>query len=220
MWAESGGLGGSRPSRAQALRSAINLQTRPNDPHERLSLSPSLSLSFPLSPSPFLSLSPSPTLLSSVTLVLESLDRGSRNHVDTLDLVFDIASPIYSFCRPENMLSFVLAPTATHSHPQKIAEARISHDIASLVILQRRAYVVFLCARGSRFQGLRCNVTHISFQYRAAHQHILRVRSELLCVWKVMHQPHVGIPRFRGRVSVSEFTIKSMSSNTQIRIFT
>ena len=42
-------------------------------------------------------------LFRAVRLVLASLERGSRQHVDTLDVLFDLASPIYSFCREENM---------------------------------------------------------------------------------------------------------------------
>ena len=38
-----------------------------------------------------------------VQLVLASLERGSRQHIDTLDILFDLSSPIYAFCRPENL---------------------------------------------------------------------------------------------------------------------
>jgi hypothetical protein len=38
-----------------------------------------------------------------VALVLVSLERGSRQHVDVLDGAFDLSLPIYCFCREENV---------------------------------------------------------------------------------------------------------------------
>jgi len=35
-----------------------------------------------------------------------SLERGSRQHVDVLDVAFDLSSPIYCFCREDNVDAF------------------------------------------------------------------------------------------------------------------